>query len=144
MRNKGISPIIATVLLIAFTISIAIMMATWAQTFVGNKMREVEKNSTSMCSGMINLDARLYQGSGYAIVEVVSSTSSLSDWKGTIYYDQPPFNQNVSFADSDIVLRTGDTWTFNFTNVSASPLSLKMAAASCPGVSATSDIKVTG
>lgn len=143
MRKKGLSPIIATVLLIAFTISIAIMMATWAQTYVGVRIKDVEKNTTAICTGLINLDARLYQGSGYAIIEVVSATSGLSDWKGTVNYNAPPFVQNISFSDSDIVLNTGETWSFNFTNTSASPVSLKIASGSCPGVSVTSNIKVT-
>lgn len=143
MKMKGLSPIIATVLLIAFTISIAIMMATWAQTYVNVRIKDVEKNTSNICSGLINLDARLYQGSGYAIVEVVSSTSGLSDWKGTINYNQPPFVQNVSFVDANIVLKTGETWSFNFTNTSTSPVSMKISSGSCPGVSVTSDIKVT-
>lgn len=144
MKQKGISPIIATVLLIAVTMAIAGMMATWAQNFIGNRMSDVEENSSSLCTGLINLDARIYNGQGYAIVEVVSSTAGLTEWKGTIAYNQPPFTQNVSFTDSSIVLRTGDTWTFNFTNSSASPQTLKISSGSCPGVSVTGGIKVTG
>ena len=33
MRNKGISPMVATVLMVAFTVSVAIIVLNWYQTF---------------------------------------------------------------------------------------------------------------
>ncbi len=46
MKNKGISPLIAAVLLLAFTISIGIITLTWFNTFARNATTKIE-NQTS-------------------------------------------------------------------------------------------------
>ncbi|MFB6215877.1 MAG: archaellin/type IV pilin N-terminal domain-containing protein, partial [Candidatus Aenigmatarchaeota archaeon] len=44
--SKGISPLIAAVLLIAFTMTVAAILATWAQTFGQQKIQEAGKRGT--------------------------------------------------------------------------------------------------
>jgi len=55
--KKGISPLIASVLLIAFTMTIAGMMATWASSFMSEKTSNLttESEKTQQCLG-INFD----------------------------------------------------------------------------------------
>lgn len=147
MERKGISPLIATVLLIAFTMAIAGIMATWATSFVNVKMSEADNASAATCTGIINVDARIYRGSGFAIVDVGSSTTGLTNWKGYLYYDDPSMNRDANISNTDISLKTGDTWTFNFTapnftNASSAPKSLKLSSGNCPAASRTSTITI--
>ena len=46
MNKKGISPLIAAVLLIAFTMTIAAILATWAQTFGEEQLGEAGERGT--------------------------------------------------------------------------------------------------
>lgn len=147
MERKGISPLIATVLLIAFTMAIAGIMATWATSFVNVKMSEADNASAATCTGILNVDARIYQGKGFAIVDIASSTTGLTSWKGYLYYDDPSKNKDAGLSDTDISLRTGDTWTFNFTapnftNTSSAPKSLKLSSGNCPSATRTSTITI--
>ena len=144
MSSKGISPLIATVLLIAFTMAIAGMMASWASIFVSNELNKTQNAGEMTCSGVINVDARLYQGKGYAIVDVISSSVGLKEWKGYLFYDDPSKNEDASLSDSTIVLSTGDTRTFNFTNSSANPRTLRVSAGNCPAASRVVAIIIGG
>lgn len=55
--KKGISPLIAAVLLIAFTMTIAAILATWAQTFGEERLGEAsERAETAIECPRINLD----------------------------------------------------------------------------------------
>ena len=59
MRNKkGISPLIATVLLIGFTVALAGIVITWGSNFVKNITSGTEERteSTLACAGDLNFD----------------------------------------------------------------------------------------
>ena len=57
MTKKGISPLIAAVLLIAFTMVIAGLMATWATNLVKTETSELE------CIGALSIDPPTFSGS---------------------------------------------------------------------------------
>lgn len=140
MGKKGISPLIATVLLIAFTMAIAGMMATWATSFVSTKMAETQNQTDITCSGNFNVDARVNGTAGFAVVDVASSNLNLTTWKGYAYYDDPVNNQIVTLSDSTMGMRTGDSWTFRFNVTVANPRYLKISASNCPVASKTVSI----
>ncbi|MEA3230037.1 MAG: archaellin/type IV pilin N-terminal domain-containing protein, partial [archaeon] len=51
-RKKGISPLIAAVLLIAFTMAIAALLTTWVTQFTESQQKESEKYQEKIeCSG---------------------------------------------------------------------------------------------
>ena len=57
MNRKGISPLIAAVLLIAFTMTIAAILATWAQTFGEEQLGEAgERGTEAIECPQLNVD----------------------------------------------------------------------------------------
>ncbi|MCD6092973.1 MAG: hypothetical protein J7J38_03070 [Candidatus Aenigmarchaeota archaeon] len=131
--TKGISPLIATVLLIAFTMAIAGIMATWATSFVQTKITETKNQSEAMCTG-VNFrisDARIVDGKGYVIGENLG-THALKDFVGYVYYNDPSKNHDANLTPSNITLESGETYTFTFTNQSANPVEIKVTATNCP------------
>ena len=130
---KGISPLIATVLLIAFTMAIAGMMATWATGFVQKQIASADNSSVATCAGSITVDARIVGGKGYAIVSVDTAAAPLTAWTGYLYYTDPSENKDATLSNSSIALGTGQvyTFTFNYTNTTGNPVTLKMASGSC-------------
>lgn len=142
---KGISPLIATVLLIAFTMAIAGIMATWATTFVQSKITETENQSQAICAGanMKVSDARLNAATsqGTVIVENLG-TAPLTDFKGYVFYDDPTKNHDANLSNSTIVLKRGETFTFTWQNRSGNPVKLKITAANCPTATMTVPITI--
>jgi len=136
---KGISPLIATVLLIAFTMAIAGIMATWATSFVQAKITETENQTSVTCAGMLSIDARIIDGKGYAVVTVETTTQTLSSFRGYLFYSDPSKNEALSLNQS-INLSSGEIHTFNFTNSSANPLYISITAGNCP--SATRKVSI--
>ena len=57
-NKKAISPLIATVLLIAFSISVGVLVVNWGQNYVENQTREAgERADTQMACGLdVDLD----------------------------------------------------------------------------------------
>ncbi|MBI5061275.1 MAG: hypothetical protein HZB67_03095 [Candidatus Aenigmarchaeota archaeon] len=101
MDRKGISPLVASVLLIAFTLSIAGIMATWSTSFVRGKTSVI--TSQAECIGSLDVEVKNYQsgvdGSGNAVANVTlmirnpKSTISLSDILISLEFPTSPFNQ---------------------------------------------------
>lgn len=66
MDRKGVSPLIAAVLLVAFTMTVAAILATWSSSFVRSKTREAEQEQEekAMCSGLaMNVESAKYDSS---------------------------------------------------------------------------------
>jgi flagellin-like protein len=143
---KGISPLIATVLLIAFTMAIAGIMATWATTFVQTKITETENQSQAICAGAnirvsdAKLNANTSQGT--VIVENLG-TAPLTDFKGYVFYNDATQNHDANLSNSTIVLNKGDTFTFTWQNRSANPVKLKITATNCPTATMTVPITIS-
>ena len=134
MNRKGISPLIATVLLIALTMAIAGVMATWATGFVKNQIQKVEEDNsvqTAGCSGSLGVDARIVGGKGFAIVSIDAASKPLTNWTAYIFYDDPSKNENANMVNASITLDVGQVNTFNFTNNSAEPKKIRVSAGNC-------------
>jgi len=142
---KGISPLIATVLLIAFTMAIAGIMATWATSFVQAKITEVENQSQAVCAGanlrasdaVLDSTTRL----GTVIVENLG-TVPLTNFKGYVYYEDATKNHDAGLSNSSIVLETGDAFTFTWQANYDNPQRLRIAAGNCPNAVMTIPITI--
>lgn len=141
---RGISPLIATVLLIAFTMAIAGIMATWATSFVQTKITETKNQSQAICAGA-NLrvsDAVLNKTTkkGTVIVENLG-TAMLTDFKGYVFYTDATKNHDANLSNASVKLYAGDTYTFTWTAKYDNPIKLKITASNCP--IATQTVTVT-
>ncbi|MEM5825862.1 MAG: archaellin/type IV pilin N-terminal domain-containing protein [Candidatus Aenigmatarchaeota archaeon] len=153
-RLKGISPLIATVLLIALTMTIAGIVAMWASTFTGSRLEETEKNATQICIGA-NLrisEARIVNNVGYFRLENVGTTP-LTGFKAYLFYSNPANDEeldptkcyyvyNSSYTLANLTVKPGEIYTINFTNSSGSPIRIRVSSISCPTVIATTNIAI--
>ena len=57
LNKKGISPLIATVLIIGFTIVIAVLVITWVNNLVGDQtdVQQCQADAASKCTSYVNL-----------------------------------------------------------------------------------------
>ncbi|MCD6435199.1 MAG: hypothetical protein J7L15_02245 [Clostridiales bacterium] len=143
MNMKGISPLIAAVLLIAVTMTIAGIMASWASSFVKTQIRTAQNQSEAMCFGaqIILSNAKIIDNVGYFTIENPSSTS-LKDFRGYLFYDNPSYNEPIdttkSYCQQDsttlanLTLKPGDVHTFNFTFSHNYPKKIRITPANCP------------
>ena len=88
--TKGISPLIASVLLIAFTMAIAGIMATWATTFSSERLAGAQK-----CVFAVELlDLKFSNGNVSARVGNNLKADTLTGFKVSILYDDVSKNKD--------------------------------------------------
>ena len=142
---RGISPLIATVLLIAFTMAIAGIMATWATSFVQTKITETKNQSQAICAGanmrVSNAVLNSTTKKGTVIVENLG-TATLTDFKGYVFYADATKNHDARLSNSTIKLYAGDTFTFTWEADYSNPTQLKITASNCPTTAQTVSVTV--
>lgn len=144
--KKGISPLIAAVLLIAVTMTIAGVMATWATSFVREQIRATENQSQNIClgAGLNVFNARIVNGSGYFTLENTGNVN-LKDFKGYLFYSNPVYDEPLnpekcyyvndpSYTLANVTIKPGEVYTFNFSFSVNYPLKIRITAGNCPTV----------
>jgi len=133
MKRKGISPLIAAVLLIAFTMAVAAILTAWVTTFtqettsdVGNKTQE---QISCSFAGVTIYDA-VWDGSDTLTVSVSNTgTRDLDDGVSVT-----GFLSNGSAKSSQISsLSTGSVETTTLT-LSEKPTKVRAASNGCAGI----------
>lgn len=130
--RKGLSPLIAAVLLIAFTMTVAAILATWAQSFGGGELETAgEKGQTTIeCFGIsIEIDSITWDKDKDEIKAVVwnKGEGNISSFEFVVYNKTnsstpnilTPENFNKTIAPGKFVTLTAD-------GVSEEPSSLKI------------------
>ncbi|MFH1420806.1 MAG: archaellin/type IV pilin N-terminal domain-containing protein [Candidatus Aenigmatarchaeota archaeon] len=127
--SKALSPLVASVVLIAFTISIAFIVANWATTFVTTTTSDV--TSEVQCIGALDVDLPSYTGTTLSVrVSNFNDKLALTSLKISLYYTDPAANQEN--LDSGIAtLEPGNTQTIVKTSATK-PKSVRVVAANCP------------
>ena len=93
MNNKGISPLIATVLIIGFTVALAAIIITWGSSFVQRTQRQVgEQADFSIVCSQLDFD-------------IISANCSI---KPPMALMTATFTSNSAQTISDIILRAYD------------------------------------
>jgi flagellin-like protein len=147
--TKGISPLIASVLLIAFTVAIATIVFSFLSTTVKQTTTSTANKTTEAleCSAAsINIDDVYISGTSAATVRVIVKNTGFTN--GLSIISANVYNKTgVNFSTSDVPLTgfdKGETATLTFTNVNMSAgcptaFSKVIIATSCGGVSDTFD-----
>ena len=150
---KGVSPLIATVLLIAVTMTIAGVVAMWSSTFTSGKIAETEQNVSKICIGanMKISEAVISNNVGYFKIENIGTTV-LSGFNAYLYYSNPALDEELdptkcfvvgtSTTLANLTIHPGGVYTINFTNSSGSPQRIRVSAVNCPTVVATANIMI--
>lgn len=118
MKRKGISPLIAAVLLIAFTMAVASLFAQWAPSLFKNTQGDISDTAADIqdCSDY-NLRVSDVNAT-YATIQQVDGPEPLGNVTVTWFYDQDSPRQsyaNITTASGiDVAYNSGDsssTWT---------------------------------
>ncbi len=142
MGKKGISPIVAMILLIVITIVAAGLMASWARQYINEKTENVtsEESSLSRCLRMgIDIVSYTYDSASDEISLVLQNsqfeTINRIDIKmvstAAIYNTN---DLNFTVGDPNTVLRPSDITLIkiNTTNMPAANYTLMVTPDSCP------------
>ena len=131
--KKGVSPIIAAVLLIAVTVGIAAIVINWASTFSKQETTKITANTNTQCAGLaLRFDEAPAVSSGQMSLKLTNigtdtfkavkqlmvwSNNSISVSEKTFSIDKGGFSI-VTIADSDV------TSGPNFTDATTNSLTL--------------------
>lgn len=123
MKRKGISPLIAAVLLIAFTMAVASIFAQWAPQLIQDAQGDTSERAESIqdCSGLIvdivSADAQ------NATIQQTAGGEHLGDVSVTWFYDDSePVQDTVSIESSRGSNQTNaGTESGDLTRVTADP-----------------------
>lgn len=147
MNRKGISPLIAAVLLIAFTMTIAGLMAAWAQNYVSGETQQLTEESDKLQEcGKVNfmIDDITKTDTSLTIVVYNSGGIEIEDFDAILSYSNSTHGPVIE-TNSDALNETlaiGDMKSFSVTNnqsevgMSLTKLKLvaKIADTKCPNV----------
>ncbi|MBS3056359.1 MAG: hypothetical protein J4473_02895 [Candidatus Aenigmarchaeota archaeon] len=131
---KGISPLIASVILIAFTTAIAGIMATWATTFVREKTTGI--STETKCIGALDITTLSFSNGNVSFtVKNTNTQISLTTLKASIIYADPLKNREYILSDysvSDPMPPASIDWAIINTSDSEKPLSVEAISMNCP------------
>ena len=131
MNKKGISPLIAAVLLIAFTMAIAGIMASWATTFSSQKLGQAA--SEAGCIGALDMDTPSFTGTNLSIrIRNVNEKINLTDIRVSIIYSEPAKSNLHKDILAAAILQPHETlWFINNTGDATKPGSVEVVAGNC-------------
>lgn len=98
--GKAISPLIATVLLIAFTLTVATILANWVSTFIKTQTEEVGEKSTvkiKCAFGSLEIDTAKYNNTNTRLLVILKNQAGDTDL------------QNITFS---IILKNSSTYAY--------------------------------
>lgn len=135
MKNmKGISPLIAAVLLIAFTMTIAGILATWANSFTRDRL--ATSSTEGQCLGAIDVTSLSFDSTNItATVRNVGDIVNLTDMRVIVEYTDKTKNKeyilsNYGFPNPLNPSATGFL-SVNTTDTTK-PLSVNIVSRTCP------------
>ncbi len=139
-KRAGVSPLIAAVLLIAFTLAIGAFMSTWLQNMARTQTETASQNADAGCAYMnINSNNATFNASGSemliltienagtrnAIVNTIRVTGE--NLNSTIYSHPANFTGTLNSGDEILVgLNINTTWI-------GSIMKIRVIPADCPG-----------
>lgn len=136
-KSKGISPLIAAVLLVAFTMAIAGIMAAWATTFAQSRLTEA-----GCALALRVLDLKFTTGNISVRVINENNNLNLTDLRFSILYSDSRKNQENLFLKSyngeadPLAPSERQTVIINTTDNSTEPTEIEIVAGNCPKVPA--------
>ena len=129
VRLKGVSPLVATVLLIAFVVAVAGIIATWVNSFATSQTQLVGQQSTTSitCSyGHVAVQNMVFQSASTRLAGTVVNTGTIAQGNISVsIVSQNATSQNINLCNSpsgsttctvaNLSLAVSDQVGFNFT-----------------------------
>ncbi|PSH01317.1 MAG: hypothetical protein BRC27_02490, partial [Nanohaloarchaea archaeon SW_10_44_10] len=103
MKRKGISPLIAAVLLIAFTMAVASIFAQWAPQLMEDAQGDTTEraNEIQSCSDR-TLDVSSNDGGDSVTITQTGGTEGIGNLTATFYYESESAQQASTDMNNDI------------------------------------------
>jgi flagellin-like protein len=139
-KRKGISPLIAAVLLVAFTMAIAGIMAAWATTFSSERL-----TSAQQCVFALKILDVNYKGGVVTMrLENANPTVNMTGLKGSVVYEDISNNLeslSLSSYGAKDPLGTVETTTVTIdTGNNITPKKIEVVASNCPDHKVTKEL----
>ena len=132
-RKKGVSPLIASVLLIAVTMAIAGVMATWATTFTAGKVEEA--NVGADCIGAVDISSLAFTNMTVTVkIRNVADRFNLTNIKASVEYGDVTKNKEINIRDynaTDPLPPGTTTWLIYNTGSTDKPNKIEVLASNC-------------
>lgn len=133
MNLKGVSPLIAAVLLIAVTMAIAGVMATWATTFTAGKVEEA--NIGADCIGALDISSLTFNNQTASVkIRNVAERINLTSIRVSLEYGDVTKNKEVSIKDynsTDPLSPGSTTWFIYDTGSTTKPQKIEVLSSNC-------------
>lgn len=133
MGFKGVSPLIAAVLLIAVTMAIAGVMATWATTFTAGKVDEA--NVGADCIGAIDISSLTFNNGTVSVkIRNVAERINLTIIRASVEYGDASKNKEILISNynaTDPLSPGTTTWLIYNTGSNTKPQKLEVLASNC-------------
>lgn len=132
LTKKGISPLIAAILLIAFTMTVAAILATWAQSFGAGRLEEAgEKGARTIeCAGIsIEIDSMTWDNDTDTLQSVIwnKGDGNISSFEFVVYNKSTSSTPNIMVPqNSENQVRPGRFVTLTSSGVSEEPAQVKV------------------
>ena len=131
--QKGVSPLIASVLLIAVTMAIAGVMATWATQFTATKIGE--SSSGANCIGAIDISSLQFNGSHVSFrIRNLADRMNLTGITAAIQYSSVGLDADINIRDynaTDPLAPGATTYVIYDTQLPNKPLKVQIRARNC-------------
>lgn len=141
-KRKGISPLIASVLLIAFTMAIAGIMATWATTFSRQKLDVSAQDAE--CIGVLDVSDVQFLGTNLSIKIKNVGFLNLTGLRAFTEYTDKAKGATYTLSTYGIAdpFPPGEMkWAVIDTADTAKPIKVTVVSQNCPKNEATLEIR---
>ncbi|MBI2173506.1 MAG: hypothetical protein HYT73_04875 [Candidatus Aenigmarchaeota archaeon] len=132
-RRKGISPLIAAVLLIAFTMAIAGIMATWATQFSSQKIEQ--SSAEAECIGVLDIGSLSFSNTTISVrIKNLGDKLELTDMSAVVEYSDATKNKQYDIKDynaTDPLTPGGVTFFIVNTGETAKPNKIQVFSGNC-------------
>ncbi len=130
---KGVSPLIAAVLLIAVTMAIAGVMATWATTFTSGRIGE--SSAGANCIGSLDISSLTFSNGTISVkIRNVADRINMSDIRALVEYDDVSRNKEINIVDynaTDPLAPGATTWLVYNSGDPTRPVKMEILAQNC-------------
>ncbi len=132
-NRKGISPLIAAVLLIAFTMAIAGIMATWATQFSTQKIEQ--SSAEAECIGILDIGSLSFSNTTVSVrVKNLGDRINLTDITAVVEYSDASKNKQYlikNFNATDPLAPGGVTFFIVNTGETSKPSKIQLFSSNC-------------
>ncbi|OYT43672.1 MAG: hypothetical protein B6U88_00220 [Candidatus Aenigmarchaeota archaeon ex4484_56] len=128
VNSKGISPIVASVLLIAFSTAIAAIVGTWAMSYTQHKLTTLSScEQVDITYLSFNYNSTTKEG----IVRLQNVGVPINGYKIYAFSD---FNKKELVRELNMIIEKGDTRNMGFTTTIDNIKGITIEVIDCPGI----------